>query len=234
MRGVPARQGERADIGAAAHDVRDVRPDERCALGDVDRDDGRPIRALVPRKQISRQAEREHEEQQHDAGRPRNFSRALVRAEKQHAQQMQHGEDHDEAGAEEMKPAQHAAELQLRHDETQALVRVCRHRHVVHRQRDAGDELQRQEEQQHAAEREKPVHVARHRLVENAPQAGSISSAIVEPVAERHQSWTKTFESSTRAAISLSGRGGGPETLRPSGVNTPPWQGHLINLLWAS
>ncbi len=174
-------------------------------------------RALIPREQIAGQAECEHEQQQHDAGRPRDFPRTFVRAEKQHAQQMQHREDHDETGAEKMQPPQHAAELELRHDETQALVRVRRHRHVVHRQRDAGDELQRQQKQQHAAEREEPVHVTRNGFVENAPQARAISGAIVEPVAEGHQSWTKTFELSTRAAISGSGRGGGPETLRPSG-----------------
>src|SRR6476469_10075103 len=109
VRGVPARQRQRADRRAAlqytGHDVARARREPR----DVDRDDCRPIRALIPWQEVSRQREREDQPQQRDARQPRQLSWPLVGAERDDPQYMQRRGDNDEARAEVMEPANEAA-----------------------------------------------------------------------------------------------------------------------------
>ena len=58
------------------------------------------------------------------------------------------------------------AERQAVGDEPDAVVCVLRRRHVVHRQDDAGDELDAEEKEQDAAGDEPPADARRQRLVE--------------------------------------------------------------------
>ena len=71
----------------------------------------------------------------------------------------------DEAGA-EVETADDAPEDQAIGDEPDAVVGVLRRRHVVHRQHDAGNELNAEQEQQDAAGDEPPADAGRQLLVE--------------------------------------------------------------------
>ena len=59
VRRVPPRQRQRADRRSAAQNAGDDLAGDRRQLRDVDRDDRRPVRALIPRQQVAGQRERE-------------------------------------------------------------------------------------------------------------------------------------------------------------------------------
>ncbi len=181
VRRIPAQQRQRAQRFAAAQQTRHQLA-ERPAARHVDGDRGRPVRLLVPRQQIAAERERQDHEQQHDARDPGGFARLLVGAEQHHPQHVRHRRDHDEAGAEEVQPAQQPAERQLLRDVAHALVRVVGRRHVEHRQHHAGGQLGAEQEQQDAAGDEPPAHAGRQLLVEQVRQARAIARTGVEPV----------------------------------------------------
>ena len=80
------------------------------------------------------------------------------------------GDDH-EARAPDVQAAQQPAERHLLDQEAHAVVGQRRRRHVVHRQADAGHELQAGEQRDHAAGREGPAGAGRQRLVEGVRRA---------------------------------------------------------------
>ena len=141
-------------------------PKKRSAARDVDGDGRRPVGLLIPRQQVARQRKSQDEEQQDDARHPRDLARLLVRPEEDDAQHVNHGGDHDEARAEEVKSPDEPSERQPVGDEADAVVCELRRRHVVHRQDDAGHELQDEEEEEDAAGDEPPADARRQRLVE--------------------------------------------------------------------
>ena len=94
-------------------------------------------------------------------------------------------------------------------------------RRVEQRERDAGDDLHAEAEQQQAAEREPPARAGRQRLVERVTAEGAEARAVVEPVGDRRgqalHSSTSISEvcGLTRTLTRVSGAGGGPETTLP-------------------
>ena len=88
-------------------------PAHRRQPRDVDRDDRRPVGALIPGQQVSGQREREDQPEQREARQPRQLARRLVGAERDHPQHVQRRGDDDEAGAEVMEPANEAAGVVL-------------------------------------------------------------------------------------------------------------------------
>jgi hypothetical protein len=173
-----------AEIAAAAHHGCGVLAEERSAPGDVDRDGGRPVRLLIPRQQVPGQREAQDDQEEHDACHPRHLARRLVRPEQDDAQHVDDGGNDDEAGAEEMQAADDAAKRHALADVADAVVRVIRRRHVVHRQDHPRDELDAQQEEQDAAGDEPPAHARGQRLVEQVAAARAIAGPGVEPVEE--------------------------------------------------
>ena len=80
---VEARQRRRAELGAAAQEVRQVRADERAGAVDVHAHDRRPVGALVERQQVAGERHRHRQDQQHDADHPVELARVLVGAEEE-------------------------------------------------------------------------------------------------------------------------------------------------------
>ena len=144
---------------------------------------------------------------------------------------MNHRGNDDEAGAEEVQAADDAAEGEAIGDVADAVVGVLGRRHVVHRQHDAGDQLDAEQEQQDAAGDEPPADAGGQALVQQVGAAGAEAGARVEPVGEAAQrtdhSSTSTCSPSTRVGSLSSGLGGGPAFTAPVRSNTPPWQGHF-------
>ncbi len=95
---------------------------------------------------------------------------------------MDYGGNDDETGAEEVQAADDPAEGQLIADVADAVVRVLRRGHVVHREDDAREELDGKEEEQDAACDEPPAHTRGEGFVEQVRAAGPEAGAIVQPV----------------------------------------------------
>lgn len=146
---IPPEQRQRTDINATPQEDRHPLPDERSAPGDVDRDRRRPIRFLIPGQEITGEGEAEDHEQEHDADEPCQVAWLLIRSEHNDSQHVYDGSHDDEAGAEHMKPPENAPEREAFHGKPHAVVRKLRRRHVVHRQDNAGEELEREQEKQH-------------------------------------------------------------------------------------
>ena len=111
VHGVPARQRQRADRGASLQDAGDDITRERRQLRDVDRDDRRPVGALIPRQEITGQRKRRAPGR--SSARPDSqvsLARRLVRAEaRPRAACAAPDSDDDEAGAVVMEAAHDAA-----------------------------------------------------------------------------------------------------------------------------
>ena len=217
VRRVPARERQGADGRPAAQHAGDDLAGKRRQFRDVDRDDGRPVGALIPGEEIAGQREAEDERKQGETGEPRDFTRRLVRAERDHPQHVRRERDDDEAGTVVMQAAHEPAGAKTI-DEPHAVVRVIRRRRVVERQERAGQQLDREEPEQHAAEREEPPGARRQRFVEHHTRRVAIPGAGMHPVDEPLHSRTSTDVSagSMRASIVASGRGGGPASTAPS------------------
>ena len=75
--GEEALQGEGAQVRAAAQGFEDEFADEGDRPCDLCADRGRPVRLLVPRKQVTRKAHAEGGEKQTDADQPGQFARDI-------------------------------------------------------------------------------------------------------------------------------------------------------------
>ncbi len=137
---------------------------------------------------------------------------------------MKHQEDDDEAGAEVMQPS-HEAPGRRRIDETNAVVGVVGSRRIVDREECTSEDLNGQQPEQDAAEREQPASASREWFVEqNFPYASGADS-VIEPVADpidHKRTRTDLSEPSIRAWSRSSGLGGGPPITRPSASYAPP------------
>ena len=223
VRGVPTRERQRTDRRSALEHCRHRITRDRRQPRDVDRDDRRPVRALIPRQQIPRQRESQDEAEERQPGEPRDLARRLVRPEHDDAQQVQ-DEKHDEkARAEVVEPADETPGRRAA-DEADALVRVIRRRRVVERQESAGEQLDRDEGEEHAAEREDPSRPRGNLFVEQdvarrteaGPRVEPLQQPILHAGAVRHtRTSTVSSAESTRASIVVSGRGGGPSSTWP-------------------
>ena len=121
-----------------------------------------------------------------------------------------------------MEAADEASGRHLLGDEADAVVGVIRRRGVVEREKRAGQDLNREEREEDAAEREEPPGTRRQRFVEHDAPPAAESDPRVEPVEEAPHSFTRTLPPRTCAATLSSGRGGGPDTTRPLTSYTPP------------
>jgi hypothetical protein len=219
VHGVPAGQRQRADLRAAAQQRPDAHAEHRRVLRDVDRHDRRPVGALIPRQQIAGQAEGEDHLQQQQPDDPVQLARLAVAAEEHDPDQVQHRRDDDHRRAPMVQPTEERAAAHALLDEAHAVPRVIRRRRVVERQRDAGDHLHAEAEEQHAPEREPPRRARRQRLLEQVAAERAEAGAVVEPVGDAPPPHSSTSKSDvcglTRTLMRASGTGGGPETTRP-------------------
>ena len=221
MRRVEARERRGADGASARHDARGGRPDDGQRRGDLRPDDGGPVRLLVPREEIAREAEREDDEEQRDAHEPVQLARLAVRAEEERPREMERGKDDHRGRAPVVEAAHDGARGELRLDRPDALPRVVRRRRVREREREARDDLDDEREERGRAQREKPRPANRHGLVgEGAPERRRSRARLEELEEPLHASnaeeSTVTRPPATTSGTFASGRGGGPARTRPS------------------
>lgn len=98
VRRVEAREGHRADGSAvAAEQSQNVRARARRERGDLRRDHGAPIGAIVPGQKVSGEAVSQGDQQQDAAHHPGGLARFFIRAPDKHLHQVQHDDDDHKA-----------------------------------------------------------------------------------------------------------------------------------------
>ena len=107
-----------------------------------------PVRHVAPRQQVAEERlGHQHEVDQH-AEDPQQLARLLVRAVQQRAEHVQVDDDEERRGAGRVHVADQPAPLDVAHDVLDRAERLGGRRLVVHRQEDAGHDL---DDQHHAA-----------------------------------------------------------------------------------
>src|SRR5262249_47501597 len=207
-------------VVAAAEQPQHEVADHRNGAGDAGADFRREERELVPRQEIPAEAESEHQEQQQHPAHPGELSRLAVRLQEKDAEEMRERERDQQVRGPAVDVANQPAELHLRDDELDALVRFGGARQIVEQEQDAGEDLDAEQKQRHPAEVVPDLlRVNRDALLgDEVPDLGEIEP-LVDPVDHAHVRDT-TISASSPSPRTLtmnfsSARGGGPETTLP-------------------
>jgi hypothetical protein len=193
---VEARERVRADLRPAAQQVREERADDRARAVDVDADDGRPVRGLIPWEEVAREALGHAEREQQHTDEPAQLTGVLVRAEEEHAAHVQEHQDDEDARAPAVHAAHEPAPCDVVRDVLDRLPGLVRVGDVVHRQDDAGDQLHEERRQRRGAERLQPREVGRHLAEQEVLDAADEAGALLEPVDRREQHLLDLFPAS--------------------------------------
>ena len=155
-----------AVVGAANQDPLQIRPRDRRPAHDVGRDLGRPIALLVPRQQVSRQAEAEREEQQCHPEPPVKLARPAISPGPEHLEEVQHQQNDHRLRGEVMDAADEPAPPHLVADIEDARPGHRRRRAVRRHQKDPGKDLDHEHDRQRRAEDVSPARASGNRFVE--------------------------------------------------------------------
>ena len=180
-----AVQRRAADRIAAPEQALDGVADDRNGGEDVG-DDGRPPKThLPPRQGVAEEGRRHHQEEDEHADDVEDLARRLVGAV------VEVPEDVDVNGGEEhrcavgVEVAQHPAVVHVAHDVLDGVERRLGVRVIVHGEHDAGHDLRREHEGEHAAEGPEIVQVPRHREAhERGVDQPDQGQAALEPLRE--------------------------------------------------
>ena len=148
----------------------------------MNRNDGRPVRAIVPGQQVSGKPIGERQQQQHYAHHPRGFARFFIRAPEKHLPHMEHHHDDHQARAPVMQASNHLAAGQFGNDVAKAVIRLTRSRRVVQREQNSGGDLHQKCEHRHAAQNLMPARGVRNILVQKMIYRGLDAGTFFEPV----------------------------------------------------
>ena len=238
-----ARQGEVAVVRAADQDLLHRRAHhgrDRCdARGNL----GRPVPLLVPRQQVARQRQPQHDVQQDDAEPEVDLAGGLVRARHDHLHEVQDEQDHGGVGHVVVDTAEHPAAGHHVLDVVDALPGALRIGTVRGPEDHAGHKLHGDREGQRAAPHIAPLRTAGDRFDEGLAEHRPIPRPVVEPAEKRihaagvlsarpgRKFWnrTQTWSPSRISTSSVSmSRGLGLEgsSTAPSRSKLLLWQGH--------
>ena len=120
-----------------------------------------PVRHLPPGKQVAGEAFGHQDEEDQHADQPHEFARLLVRAVQHCTEHVQVNDDEEERCTSRMHVANKPAPFDITHDVFDRSEGFSRRRLVVHRQEDAGDQLDRQHHECEHTEDKPPVEVLR-------------------------------------------------------------------------
>src|SRR5664279_2488410 len=233
------RQGAAGNVFATAQEQQDGTADDWDLPRYLRADFGGEIRKRVPRQQITAEAEGQHQKQQQNAAHPRQLARLPVGLQEEHAEQVGECHEHQQVRRPRMQRADEPPDLHLRDDELHALEGFVSAGTVIQQQQGAGKDLHSEEKQRHTAQKI-PVRISVYRYLLLLGQCLDVvqMESLVEPRVNacdqaRHQAscFRRTKISSPRTCTSKasSGRGGGPEMLRPFRSYMPLWQAHQIS-----
>jgi hypothetical protein len=179
---VEARERLGPDLRAAAQDRGEERAEERGGAVDVDPDDRRPVRGVVPREQVAREALEHAGREQEHADDPVQLARILVGAEQEDARHVEEHQDDEDAGAPAVHAADEPAEGHVVRDVLDRLVGRVRVGLVEHREDHPRDGLDEERRERRRPERLHPVDVAGDVAEEEVPDAADEPGAFLEPV----------------------------------------------------
>ncbi len=112
------------------HRRHDLRPDSRGEVGQ-----------LVPGQEVPRETEPHREPEQEDARQPGDLARSTVGLQQQYAEQMKERREYHQVRRPMVYRADQPAEVDLRHQELNRLVRVLSARPVVEEKQNASNDL---------------------------------------------------------------------------------------------
>ena len=183
-----ARQRRLVGRVAAQQPHPDRLADQRESREEAGDDLRAPIAHLAPRQDVAHEAGRHHQQVDDQAEHPHQLARRLVAAVIEPAENVDVGDQEEEAGAVHMRVAQQPAGIDVAHDElVDAVERAVGGRHVMHRKDDAGEDLDGQEDPGEDPEIPEIIEVARHRIAGTgrAIDEARERQALVEPLHHR-------------------------------------------------
>ena len=171
------------DREAAPQPGDDALADERDGREQVGDDGGAPEAHLAPGQHVAHEGRRHHQQQDDHAQHPQQLARRLVGAVVEAAEDVDVDHDEEHRGAVGVRVAQQPAVVHVAHDVLDASrTRSRRVRRVVHRQHDAGDDLQHQHDAGERAEVPEVVQVLRRRVGDELLVApGDERQPVVDP-----------------------------------------------------
>ena len=203
---VEARQRRGADGGPAGHEARRRPTHDGKRRRHLRPDDRRPVRLLVPREEIAREAESEDEEEERDAHEPVQLAGAAVRAEDERARHVEDGEDDHRRGAPVVEASHEPAREEPRLDRLHAFPRVVRRRRVREREREAGDELDEKDDERRGSQREEPRAPDGDGLVGERPPERARATPRLEKIENSLHASSAAASSCRRPPATTSGR----------------------------
>ena len=183
-----ARQRRLVGGVAAEQPYPDRLADQREGREEAGDDLRAPIAHLAPRQDVAHEACRHHQQIDDEAEHPHQLARRLVAAVVEPAENVDVGDQEEEAGAVHMRVAKQPAGVDVAHDElVDAVERTVGGRHVMHRKDDAGHDLDGQENPGENSEIPEIIEVARHRIAGagRAVDEARKRQALVQPLHHR-------------------------------------------------
>ena len=163
-------------------------PDERDRTEQTGDNRCTPERHLTPRQNIAHKAGCHHQKIDQHADDPGDFTWRFIRPVVQAAEDVRVDRNKEQRGTIHVHVAQHIAAVHVTHNVLDACKRRINVRRVMHRQNDAGHDLQRQTERQNNAPDPHPVQVLRcrdHQSVIQQPNNGKTAMKPLLPVCFR-------------------------------------------------
>jgi hypothetical protein len=149
---------------AAEQPVLDRLADQRDRAEQAGDHLGRPEAHLPPGQDIAHEGGRHHQEEDDEAEHPHHLARRLVGAVIEAAEDVEIGDDEEEARAVGVEVAQEPALVDVAHDMLDRGEGGVGVRRIVHGKDDAGDDLDGQREAREHPEIPHVIEVARHRI----------------------------------------------------------------------
>ena len=137
----PPRRNRPQDRSGHGHASRGVGPDLGCKIGD-----------LVPRQQVSTEAETQHQAQQNDAGKPREFPWRTIGVGEDHAEHVNKCGEDEKIRRPTVDGADQPPELDAGHDEPDAVKRLRHRGAIVEQQQGSRDKLYQKKEKRDPTE----------------------------------------------------------------------------------
>ncbi len=215
-------KGGARDILAGPEKHHDGFSYQRNDAGNVRAHFCREERQFIPREKISAEAESEDEEEHHHAGVPGELPWFAIGFGEQDAEHVHHGREDEKVGRPAVNRTNKPSELNLGHQELDALEGECLASLVIQEEQDARDHLDEEQEQRNAAEVVPDgMPVDGNILLSHERNQAAEVHPFVEPGVEGFQECvhvffaTKTSLPLRRTRNSSSGRGGGPSIFLP-------------------
>ena len=181
-----AVQGRLVGREAAEQPLLDRLADKRDRAEQAGDHLGAPEAHLPPGKDIAHEGGGHHQQQDDETEHPDQFARRLVGAVIEAAEDVDVGDDEEEAGAVGMGVAKQPALVDVAHDVLDRFERTRARGDIVHRKDDAGDDLDGQSEAREDPEIPEIIEVARHRIAaaDRSVDEPRQRQALVDPAGE--------------------------------------------------